>query len=111
MFDRHACLSMLYAGEVDHIRVDYIRIVKLGHDWTWGILSAKEVTAHVDKGVVNYIKSCELYNSYYLFVFYVCCGICLFMCVALFVRKYVSLLLTLIGTSLKLGDKTLQWIK
>ena len=46
---------------------------------------AKEVTTHVDKGVVNYIKSCELYNSYYLFVFYVCCSICLFMFVALFV--------------------------
>ena len=72
----------------------------------------KEVTTHGDKGVVNYIKSCEMNNSYYcLFDFYVCCGICLFMCIVLFVCKYVSLLFTLIETSLKLEVQTLYWIK
>ena len=32
VFDRHACVCVSYTGEVDHIGVDYIRIVRLDHD-------------------------------------------------------------------------------
>ena len=66
VFDRHACLYVLYAGEVDHIGWTISELL----DWvmTEPEAFAKEVTTHVDKGDVNYIKSCELYNSYYLFL-------------------------------------------
>ena len=47
---------------------------------------AKEVTTRGDKGVVDHIKSCEVSNSY-----------CLFVC--LFMTLCVLLLLTLLGTS------------
>ena len=67
VFGKHACVHVCLMLE-RFITQEWTVSELLDRVMTEAESFVKEVTTHGDKGVVNYIKSCEMNSSYYLFI-------------------------------------------